>query len=252
MGLTHRSLTSPCHSFADAVHLEGIPGLCWGWSPAYALAVQSLSCVRLFATPWIAARQASLSITNSQSSFRLTSIESVMPSSHLILCQGIKAPFKNKVTGLAHRSLAFPCHSFADAVHPEGTFRSCWGWTPTKMDYKFICRDFKVNDHIPVTKVVQFSLVAHSCLTLCNPMDCSMPGFPVHHQLLKLAQTHVHWVGDAFQPSHPLSSPSPPAFNLSHHQSLFKWVSSSHQVAKVLEFQLQHQSFQWIFRTVFL
>ena len=82
-------------------------------------------------------------------------------------------------------------------------------------------------------------------------MDYNMPGFPVHHQLLELAQSHAHWVSDTIQPSHPLSSPSPPAFSLSQHQSLFKWVSSSHQVAKILEFQLQHQSFQWIFRTDF-
>ena len=95
--------------------------------------------------------------------------------------------------------------------------------------------------------IVQFSSVAQSCLTLCNTMDCSMPGFPVHHQLLELTQAHVHWVGDGIQPSHPLSSPSPPAFNLSQHQGLFQWVSSLHQVAKLLE--LQHQSFQWIFRT---
>ena len=66
---------------------------------------------------------------------------------------------------------------------------------------------------------VQFSSVAQSCPTLCNPMDCSMPGLPVHHQLLEFIQTHVHWVGDAIQPSHPQSSPSPPAFNLSHFQS---------------------------------
>ena len=99
---------------------------------------------------------------------------------------------------------------------------------------------------------VQFSLVAQSCPTLCNPMNCSTPDFPVHHQLPESTQTHVHWLGDAIQPSHPLSSPSPPAFNLSQHQGLFKWVSSSHQVAKVLEFQLQHQSFQWTPRTDFL
>ena len=74
-------------------------------------------------------------------------------------------------------------------------------------------------------------------------MNCSTPGLSVHHQLLESTQTHVHWVGDAIQPSHPLSSPSPPALNLSQHQGLFKWVSSSHQVTKVLEFQLQHQSF---------
>ena len=85
---------------------------------------------------------------------------------------------------------------------------------------------------------IQFSSVAQSCLTLCNPMDCSVPGFPVHHQLPELAQTHVHQVSDAIQPSHPLSSPSPPAFNLSQHQDLFQGVSSSHQVAKVLELQL--------------
>ena len=83
-------------------------------------------------------------------------------------------------------------------------------------------------------------------------MDRSTPGLPVHHQLLELAQTHVHWVSDAIQPSHPLPSPSFPAFSLSQRQGLFKWGSSSHQVAKALEFQLQHQSFQWIFRTDFL
>ena len=99
---------------------------------------------------------------------------------------------------------------------------------------------------------VQFSSVAQLCLILCDPMDCSMPGLPVHHQLPEFTQTHVHWVSDAIQPSHSLSSPFPPALNLSQHQGLFKWVSSSHQVAKVLEFQLQHQSFQWIFRTDFL
>ena len=93
------------------------------------------------------------------------------------------------------------------------------------------------------------SVQSLSCVRLCDPMHCSTPGFPVHHQHLELTQTHVHQVGDTIQPSHPLSSPFPPAFNLSQHQGLFKWVSSLHQVAKVLEFQLQHQSFQWIFRT---
>ena len=100
-------------------------------------------------------------------------------------------------------------------------------------------------------KVSLVSSVAQSCLTLCDPTDCNTPSFPDHHQLLELTQTHVHRVGDAIQPSHPLSSPSPPAFNLSQHQGLFQWVSSSHQVASVLEFQLQHQSFQWIFSTDF-
>ena len=97
-----------------------------------------------------------------------------------------------------------------------------------------------------------FSSVTQLCLAPCDPMDFSTPGFAVHHQLPELAQTHVHWVGDVIKSSHPLSFPSPPAFSPSQHQGLFQWVSSLHQVAKVLEFQLQNQSFQWIFRTDFL
>ena len=91
----------------------------------------------------------------------------------------------------------------------------------------------------------QFSSVAQSCPTLFDPMNRSTPGLPVHHKLQKFTQTHVHRVGDATQPSHLLSSPSPPAPNPSQHQGLFQWVNSSHEVAKVLEFPLQHQSFQW-------
>ena len=88
-----------------------------------------------------------------------------------------------------------------------------------------------------------------SCVRLCNPMNRSTPGLPVHHQLLEFTQTHVHWVSDAIQPSHPLLSPSPPAPNPSQHQGLFQWVNSSHEVVKVLEFQPQHQSVQWTPRT---
>ena len=95
-----------------------------------------------------------------------------------------------------------------------------------------------------VEQLFSFSSVAQLCPSLCDPMNHSMPGLPVHHQLPEFTQTHVHCVGDTIQPSHPLSSPSPPALNLSQHQGLFKLVSSSHQVAKVLEFQPQHQSFQ--------
>ena len=116
--------------------------------------VQSLSCVRLFATTWTTAHQASLSITNSQ-----------------------------------------------------------------------------------------FSSVAQSCLTICDPKNRSTPGLPGHHHLPEFTQTHVHWVSDAIQPSHPLSSPSPPAPNPSQHQSLSQWINSLHEVARVLEFQLQHHSF---------
>ena len=104
----------------------------------------------------------------------------------------------------------------------------------------------------PSPVALQLSSVAQLCLTFCNPMDCSTPGLPVHQHLPELTQTHVHWVGDAIQPSHLLSSPSPSTLNLFQHQGLFKWVSSSHPGAKVLEFQRQHQSFQWIFRSNFL
>ena len=100
-----------------------------------------------------------------------------------------------------------------------------------------------------MSESVQFSSVAQSCLTLCDHMNRSTPGLPVRHQLLEFTQTHAHWVGDAIQPSYPLSPPSPPAPKPFHHQDLFQWVNSSHEVAKVLEFQLQHQSCQWTPRT---
>ena len=120
-------------------------------------------------------------------------------------------------------------------LHPElpqgllkvNSYNSCWGWISMANGKCFCCS------------------VAQSCPTLCDPMNRSMPGLPVYHQILEFTQTHVHRVCDAIQTSH-LSSPSPPAFNLSQHQGLFQWVSSSCQVAKVLEFQLQHQSFQWV------
>ena len=92
---------------------------------------------------------------------------------------------------------------------------------------------------------VQFSSVAQLCPTLCDSLNCSTPRLPVHHQLLEFTQTHVHWVGDAIQPSHPLLSPSPPAFNLSQHQGLFRWVSSSHQVAKASTSVLPMNTQDW-------
>ena len=95
-----------------------------------------------------------------------------------------------------------------------------------------------------VSSWVQFSSVTHSCPTLCDPMNRSTSGLPVHHQLPEITQTHIHWASDAIQTSHALSSPSPPAPNPSQHQSLFQWVNSAHEEAKLLEFQLQHQFFQ--------
>ena len=115
-------------------------------------------------------------------------------------------------------------------------------WTPYCQIQTYI---EKVEKTTKPFSSVQFSWVAQLCLTLCDPRKCSTPGLPVHHQLPEFTQTHVHRVGDAIQPSHPLSSPSPPAPNPSQHQSLFQWVNSSHEVAKELEFQIQHQSFQW-------
>ena len=99
------------------------------------------------------------------------------------------------------------------------------------------------------TNIIQFSSVSQLCPTLCEPMNRSTPGLPIHHQLLEFIQTHIHRVSDAPKPSYPVSSPSPPAPNPSQHQGLFQRVNSSHEVAKVLEFQLQHLSFQWTPRT---
>ena len=142
-------------------------------------------------------------------------------------------------------SLSFPLRAFnitcrgSTASLPSGRKPFLYGTDP------FLLSDSLEEGPLSVSSLAQ------SCPTLCNYMDCSVPGFPVYHQLLELAHTHVHQVSDTIQPSNPLLSPSP-TFNLSQYQGLFKWVSSSHQVAKILTFQLQHQFFQWIFRTDFL
>ena len=235
--------------------------------------VQLLGCVRLFAT---AAHQASLSITNSQSLLKLMSITSVMPSNHLILCHplllqpsifpSIKV-FSNesvlRIRWLQDWSFSFsisPSNEYSglisfridwlDLLAVQGTLKSLFQHHSSKASILWCSAFFIVQLSQPYMKVKVKSL---SHVQLCDLMDyCKTPSCPAFHQLPELTQTHVHRVGDTIQPSHPLSSPSPPAFNLSQHQGLFKWVSSSHQVAKVLEFQFQHQSFQWIFRTDFL
>ena len=119
----------------------------------------------------------------------------------------------------------------------KGTLLYCW-WECKLVQplWRTVWRFFKKLE-IELPSVL-FSSVLQSCPILCNPMNHSMPGLPVYHQLPKFTQTHIHRVGDAIQPSHPLSSPSPPAPNPSQHHSLFQWVNSSHEVAKVLEFQL--------------
>ena len=156
------------------------------------------------------------------------------PSSNLVRKQSLRATYPSRTVLFA----IVKTPSVTSLLFYFSTI--CWGSN--------ICQTYC----LVLQLSVQFSSVIQSCPALCDPMDCSTPGLPVHHQLPELAQTHVYRVGDVIQPSHPLSSPSPPVFILSQHRGLFKWVSSSHQVAKVLELQLQHQSFQWIFRTDFL
>ena len=116
--------------------------------------------------------------------------------------------------------------------------------------FTFIKRLF--SSSLSAIRVVQFRSVTQSCPTLCDPMNHSTPGLPVQHPPPEFTQTHLHRVGDAIQPSHLLSPSSPPVLSLSQHQDFFQWIGFSHQVAKVLELQLQHQSFQWIFRVDFL
>ena len=153
--------------------------------------VQSLSHVWLFATPWTAARQACLSITNSRSLLKFMSIASVMPFNHLILC---------------HPLLLLP------SIFPRNRVFS---------NESVLCIRWPKYWSFSISSVQFSSVQSLSHVPLCNRLDCSTPGFPVHHQLPELTQTHVYWVSDAIQPSHPLSSPSPPTFNPSQQQGLF-------------------------------
>ena len=211
--------------------------------------------------PQSPACQASLSITNSQSLLQLMSIELVMPSNHLILCcpllllpsifPSIRV-FSNesalRIRWQKNWSFSFSISCFNeysgliffkidwfDLLAVQGTLKSLFQHHSSKASI------LNVVSVLSVQSLSRVWLFATQC-------TAAHQASVFYHQLLGPAQTHVHWVGDAIQPSHPISSPSS-AFSLSHHQDLFQWVSSSHQVAKVLEFQLQHQSFQWIFRT---
>ena len=199
-----------------------------------------------------------LPVHNSRSLPKLKSIELVMPSSCLILCRPLLLlpPIPPSIRVFSNEStlcIWWPKYwSFSFSIcpsneHPGLIYFRIAGWISWQS--KGLSRVFsstKIWKHqffstqlFMVQLSVQFSSVTQSCLTLCDSMNLSMPGTPVHHQLPEFTQTHVHQVGDAIQQSHPLSSPSP-ALNLSQHQGLFQWVSSSHQVATVLEFQLQH------------
>ena len=149
-----------------------------------------------------------------------------------------RKPLKHLMHFLVCVRCAVDVNSFSSCAFPS---RSRGAWYPGRQEKR------KTSNNKTMT-AVWLSSVAQSCLTLCDPKDCNMPGFPIHHRPPELAQTHVHQVGDAIQPSHNRLTPSPPAFNLSQHQDLFQGVSSPPQA----ELQLQHQSFQWIFRTDFL
>ena len=163
--------------------------------------------------------------------------------------------WKTNMTVCLHRGLLQAGHCIFvvnNSIQPTPLHRATFGWLSNSWLSPFKYGFWRSNTWSDSSfSFPYFSSVTQSCLVLCDPMDCSTPGFPVLHQLPELAQTHVDWVSDAIQLSHPLSSPSSD-FNLSQHQGLFQWISSPHQVAKVLELQLQHQSFQRIFRTDFL
>ena len=141
-----------------------------------------------------------------------------------------------------------PCPSPIPWVHPNSCASSRWchpAISSSVVPFSSCPQSLPASGSFPmklppnlVAYNDKFSSVSQSCPTLCDPMSRSMPGLPIHHQLPEFTQTHVHRVCHAIQPSHPLSSPSPPAPNPSQHQSLFQWVNSSHEVAKVLEFQL--------------
>ena len=197
--------------------------------------VKSLSCVWLFVTPWTVAHQVPPSFGLSRQEY---SSGLPLPSPGVFPTQGLNPGLshcRQTFTIWATREVITNKHLSLTASPGEGDLMRLFCYTAGKFSVCFW--------------ILQFSSVAQSCSTLCNPMNRSTPGLPVHHQLPEFTQTHVHHVGDAIQPSHPLSSPSPPAPNPSQHQGLFQWVNSSHEVAKVLEFQPQHQSFQWTPRT---
>ena len=160
------------------------------------------------------------------------SVESMMSSKYLILCRPL----------LLLPSIFPSIRVFSNESALHTRWPKYWRFSVSPSTEYSVLISFRIEWFnflvVQGTINLQFSSVAQSCPTLCNPMNRSMPGLPVPHQLLESTQTHVHRVGDTIQPSHPLSSPFPPALNLSQHQGLFRWASSPHQVAKLLEFQL--------------
>ena len=175
-----------------------------------------------------------------------SNVQSIQSPSTSMVADSIKWLWNEVTTGLYILRVFFPLNpvGFTIVILISGNLTYALK-TPHLLSFTAVIR---LNFIFPSCSV-QFSSVTQLCLTLCDPMNRRTPGLLVHHQLPKSTQTHVQWVGNDIQPPHPLSSPSPPALNLSQHQGLFKCVRSLHPVAKVLEFQLQHQSFQWAPRT---
>ena len=189
--------------------------------------VQSLSHVWLFVTPWTVAHQVSLSITNSRSLPKFMSIELEIQSSHLILCHPLPSYLQSfPASGSFQMSQFSASHSQSIGVSASTSVltKNIQDWFPSGWT---CCISMQPSSVQSLSRVRLFVTHEHST-----------PGLPVHHHLPKFTQTQVHRVRDAIQPSHPGSSSSPPAPNPSQHQSLFQWVNSSHEVAKVLEFQL--------------
>ena len=197
--------------------------------------MKSLSRVQLLATSWTAAYQAPPSMRFSRQEY-WSGVP--LPSPGLLY---LHTNFRISLSISPKKKICLDCNrDCIGSIHQYGNngfFKQYWAF------------QFMKNIYISFQVFFQFSSVTQSCPTLCDPMNHSTPGLPVYHQLSEFTQTHVHRVGDDIQPSHPLSSPSPPTPNPTQHQGLFQWVNSSHEVAKVLEFQPQHQSFQWTPRT---
>ena len=218
--------------------------------------VQLLNHIQLFVTPWIAAHQASLSITNSWSLLNWCPLGGwchLTISSFFSCLQSFPALGSFPVSQLfASGGQSIEHIPFLNLVLYIHLLRNV-------LPFQFLCIFFPFITFFLLFLCsfiescnIKCCSVAKSCATLCDSMDCSTSGFPVPHHLLEFAQVHVHWISDTIQPSHCLLPSSPSAFSFSQHQGLFQWVSCLHQVAKVLELQLQHQFFQSVFRIDFL
>ena len=199
----------------------------------HAALVYSLSCGPLFATPWAVARQASMSM-----GFSRQESWNGLP---------FPSPIHKHTVETIYVITGFICELFFEYMYNSQL--NFWGWQFNSFMVHFI----QVNSFVKSPQRVHLrsvQLLSHIWLFATSRAICGTPGSPVLHYLLEFAQIHVHWVSDAIQPSLPLSSPSPPALNLSQHQGLFQWVDSLHQVAKVLD--LHHRSFKWTFSVDFL